>query len=152
MPDPTDERTIRKRMERIEFLLNEAEENADPQTRARTREIVQGVMDMHGAALERILETVAASGEGGLALIDALAQDDLVASVLLLYGLHPLDLETRVRQALDKVRPQLRSHGGDVELLGVADGAVPRHRSGGSAVRKGVMSSPMSQGGGTPGQ
>ena len=59
-----------------------------------------------------------------MALIDALGRDDLAASVLLLYGLHPLDLETRVRQALDKVRPQLRSHGGEVELLGVADGTV----------------------------
>jgi Fe-S cluster biogenesis protein NfuA len=29
-----------------------------------------------------------------------------------------------VRQALDKVRPHLRSHGGDVELLGVVRGVV----------------------------
>ena len=35
-------------------------------------------------------------GEPGHALIASLAGDDLVSSLLLLYGLHPLDLETRV--------------------------------------------------------
>ena len=30
----------------------------------------------------------------------------------------------RVRQALDKLRPAVRMHGGDVELLGVANGVV----------------------------
>ena len=52
-------------------------------------------------------------------------QDDLVASLLLLYGLGILcDLETRECQALEKTRPQLRSHGGNVELIGIADGIV----------------------------
>jgi len=43
---------------------------------------------------------------------------------LLLYGLHPLDLESRVGQALEKVRPYLHSHGGNIELLGLTDGIV----------------------------
>ena len=47
-----------------------------------------------------------------------------MSSLLLLYGLHPVDLETRVHQALDKVRPLLKSHGGNVDLLGIADGVV----------------------------
>ena len=47
-----------------------------------------------------------------------------MGGLLLLHGLHPLDLEARVRQALDKVRPYLRSHGGNVELLGVDEGVV----------------------------
>ena len=41
-----------------------------------------------------------------------------------MHDLHPVDVETRVRQALDDVRPYLGSHGGDVELLGVADGVA----------------------------
>ncbi len=39
-------------------------------------------------------------------------------------GFIRLDLETRVRQALDKVRPLLRSHGGNVELLDLSGGVV----------------------------
>ena len=57
-------------------------------------------------------------------MIDSLAGDDLVGSILLLHGLHPLDLETRVRQALEKVRPLLRSHGGNVELLDLTGGVA----------------------------
>ncbi len=119
-----DDREFRQRMERIESLLREVEQVPDPTARARTREIVQAILDLHGAGLERMLEHIAAAGDAGLALIGSLAQDDLVGSLLLLYGLHPLDVETRVRQALDKVRPYLRSHGGNVELLGVAGGVV----------------------------
>ena len=119
-----DDRKFRQRMERIEALLREAEQVADPTARDRTREIVQIVLDLHGAGLERMLEHIAESRDDGVKLIGSLAKDDLVGSLLLLYGLHPLDTEARVRQALDKVRPSLRSHGGSVELLGIVGGVV----------------------------
>jgi len=45
-----------------------------------------------------------------------------VASLLLVHGLHPHDVHRRVSDALDRVRPYLGSHGGDVDLLEVADG------------------------------
>ena len=51
-----------------------------------------------------------------------------MASLLLVHGLHPYDVETRVARALDGVRPYLGSHGGDVELLGVTDDGVVRLR------------------------
>jgi Fe-S cluster biogenesis protein NfuA len=113
-----------KRMGRIETLLQEIERFPDAGAREHTREIVQSLLDLHGTGLERILEHLAAAGDTGLALIDSLARDELVESLLLLYGLHPLDVETRVRQALEKVRPNLRSHGGNVELLALAGGVV----------------------------
>jgi Fe-S cluster biogenesis protein NfuA len=119
-----DDREFRKRMGRLETLLHEVERFPDPKAQSHTREIVQAVMDLHGAGLERMLEKIAEVGAAGLATIDSLARDDLVGSLFLLYGLHPLNTETRVRQALDKVRTYLRSHGGAVELLGVAGGVV----------------------------
>ena len=57
-------------------------------------------------------------------LADRFAADDLVASLLLVHGLHPHDVERRVSDALDSVRPYLGSHGGDVSLLGVDDDVV----------------------------
>jgi Fe-S cluster biogenesis protein NfuA/nitrite reductase/ring-hydroxylating ferredoxin subunit len=57
-------------------------------------------------------------------LIEALAADELVSHLLLLHGLHPVDVETRVRRALAAVRPDLESHGGNVELRGVEDGVA----------------------------
>ena len=124
MASSPESKAVRQRMQRIETLIQEADRFPDPVARARTKEIVQAILDLHGAGLEAILEHVAAAGETGQAMIDGLARDDLVGSLLLLYGLHPLDVETRVRQALDKVRSSLRSHDGGVELLGVSEGVV----------------------------
>ena len=120
-----EDQKLHERIRRIETLLHEVEKFKDPEARRRTQEIVQTLMDLHGTALEKNTRAdVAASGDSGLKLIDSLAQDSIVESLFLLYGLHPLDLETRVRQALEKVRPYLHSHGGNVELLSIADNVV----------------------------
>ena len=81
-------------------------------------------MDLHGEALDRVLQRLRGGGEAGEAILDSLGADPVVASVLLLYGLHPLDFETRVRRAIEKVRPALRSYGSDAELSSVNAGAV----------------------------
>ncbi len=73
-------------------------------------------MALYGDALKRILEV------GGGELVERLAADEDLSGLLLAHGLHPVDLETRVRQALDEVRPYLESHGGDIELLGLDEG------------------------------
>ena len=52
-------------------------------------------------------------------MLDRLVADPLVESLLLLHGLHPLDVDTRIQRALDNVRPYLGSHAGGVEYLGV---------------------------------
>jgi Fe-S cluster biogenesis protein NfuA len=115
---------VRGDMQRIGGLVQEIESIADPAVRAATKDLVQSLMDLHGAALEKALEIVAETGEPGLTIIDRLGRDSLVSSVLILYGLHPEDLETRVVKAVDRVRPQMRKQGCEVELLGVNDGAI----------------------------
>jgi Fe-S cluster biogenesis protein NfuA len=124
MPSALEDQEFHGRLERLEALLQQVEQFPDSQLRDRVREIVQAILDLHGIGLERILEQIAHGEETRLALIETLARDELVGSLLLLHGLHPADLETRVRQALDKVRPYLVSHGGNVELLDVRDGVV----------------------------
>lgn len=106
---------------RIEVLIGEIEESTDSKAKSCAKELVQLLMDLHGAGLERIKEIVSEAGEPSRLIIDAFTRDDLVRNLLLLYGLHPLDLQTRVLQALGKVRPYLNSHGGNVELLGVKE-------------------------------
>jgi Fe-S cluster biogenesis protein NfuA len=124
MASATADREFRSRIERVESLIHEVERFPDPDARVRTQEILRAVLELHGVALERILEKLKGAGRAGHALIDELAGDDLVGSILLLHGLHPLDLETRVRQALEKVRPLLRSHGGNVELIDLVGGVA----------------------------
>lgn len=120
----TQEKELKQQIQRIEELVGKIETLADPDARSNARELVQALMDLHGVGIERILDAVADSGPAGMEVIDELARDPLVSSLLLLYGLHPLHLETRVMLALDKVRPYLQSHGGNVELLGIEEGVL----------------------------
>jgi len=111
-------------MEKIEGLIRKIESLPDPEARTSAVALIQAVMEFHGSGLDRMMEIIADSGSAGYETLDQFAADDLVGSLLLLYGLHPLPLEARVTQALDKVRPYLDSHGGNVELLEIADGVV----------------------------
>jgi Fe-S cluster biogenesis protein NfuA len=113
-----DATAFQSRLHRLETLLQDVEHWTDQAAQAQLREIIQSVLDLHRAGLERMLELMDA------AAIDACAADGVIAGMLLLHDLHPLELEARVRQALDEVRPALRSHGGDVELLEVREGVV----------------------------
>ena len=97
-------------------MINALNGAADSAVAAQARELVQALLELHGTTLERALEIV---HENDLSLVDKLAEDPLVSNLLILHGLHPLDLEARVRAALEKVKPRLGLHGGSVEVIGV---------------------------------
>lgn len=117
--------------ERIEQLLASFAASG-PLGRQRAEELVRLVLELHGAGLERLLEIAHDDGVLSDRLLDRFADDEVVSGVLLLHGLHPYDVHTRVEQALEKVRPYLGSHGGDVRLLEVTDDGVARLRMLGS--------------------
>jgi Fe-S cluster biogenesis protein NfuA/nitrite reductase/ring-hydroxylating ferredoxin subunit len=72
-----------------------------------------------------MMDIIWESGSVGEKIIhQSLPDDNLVSSLLLLHGLHPLSLADRVQQALAKVRPYLQSHGGNVEVVSIVDGVV----------------------------
>lgn len=122
---------LRAAGDRIEVLLD-ASASGGAVARERAEELVRLVADLYGGGLERVLSIVHDAGHLDDTLLAALAADDLVASLLLVHGLHPYDVSTRVEEALDSVRPYLGSHGGDVELLEVVDDEVVRLRMLGS--------------------
>lgn len=109
--------------ERIDSLLS-ALGTAGPVAQQRGEDLVALVTNLYGAGLERLLEVLADVGCLDAVALDALAADELVSGLLLVHGLHPYDVTTRVAAALDSVRPYLGSHGGDVELLGIDDTGV----------------------------
>lgn len=116
---------FRQRAESIEALVSKLENAADPAVGAAGRDLVQSLMELHGAGLERLLEIVVDSGDPGRAILDRLGRDELVRSVLLLYGLHPQDLGARVAEALATVRVFLETHGADAKLVSIdGEGAV----------------------------
>jgi Fe-S cluster biogenesis protein NfuA len=120
----TDDKEFQVKVQRIGALVAELEKIADPEARASAKALVQLLLDLHAVGLERMLEIVAKEGDAGQHAIDELGQDSLVSSLLVLYGLHPLDLESRVARAVEKVQPRVRKGGGELELLGIAKGIV----------------------------
>src|SRR3954468_11004656 len=128
--DPAADRpadALRRAGERIEELLH-ASAAAGAVSRERAEELVRQVTALYGAGLERILRIVDEAGAMTAALQDALVADDLVASLLLVHGLHPRAARDRVEAALESVRPYLGTHGGDVELVDLSEGGVVRLR------------------------
>jgi len=88
------------------------------------KELVQLLMDVHGAGLDRMMEIVFESEDPGPLIVDKLGRDTVTGSLLLLYSLHPDDLETRVDRAIEIMRPRLRKLSCSVDLAGIVDGAV----------------------------
>ncbi len=129
--EPGDVLDLRATGERIESLL-EAASAGGRVARERAEELVRLVVDLYGAGLERLLEIVDEAGRLDDDVLDRLAADDLVASLLAVHGLHPYDVGTRVARALDRVRPYLGSHGGDVQFLGLTEDGMVRLRMLGS--------------------
>jgi Fe-S cluster biogenesis protein NfuA len=114
---------FRLQTERVEKLAARLESAGDPEIRATALDLVQSVVELHGAALQRLVDSLIRTPAGQQVLSEAL-ENDLVSSMLLLHNLHPDDLETRVLRGIEKARPYLKSHGGDVELAAVRDGIV----------------------------
>lgn len=116
---------FQRQLSRIEELINTLNAAPDSVLSVKSRELTQALLELHGTGLERVFELIHESALSGQALIDQLAKDNLISNLLVLHGLHPLDLETRVRNALVAVKPRLGLHGGSVELVGVTpDGGI----------------------------
>jgi Fe-S cluster biogenesis protein NfuA len=115
VPEPPN---LRASGERIEQALTELQSIADPRSLDLAEELLRLVSELYGAGLVRMAEIV---GAGAPDLMADFAADQLVASLLLVQGLHPDPLDVRVEGALESVRPFLGRHGGNVELLAVDD-------------------------------
>jgi Fe-S cluster biogenesis protein NfuA len=113
--------------ERVEALLAALRTEAGPQVAAAAEELVSCLVGLYGAGLAGIT-AILGDDEAGPRLMAKLVADPLVESLLLLHDLHPLDTSTRVRRAVEQVLPQLGSHAGDVEYLGLDDTGVLRLR------------------------
>jgi len=94
----------------------------DLAARELAQECLHSVLELYGSGLARALQLLQNAGESARPILDALVRDKLIRSLLLVHGLHPVDLETRLREALQKHRPYMESHGGSVALLSLEDG------------------------------
>ncbi len=108
----------------VQELQEKLDSAGDPTTRELAEELVSAVVQMYGAGLERIVDSLLAAGEEGKRLALALAEEEQVAALLMIHDLHPTPLLERVQGALEQVRPYMESHGGNVELLSLEQGVA----------------------------
>jgi Fe-S cluster biogenesis protein NfuA/nitrite reductase/ring-hydroxylating ferredoxin subunit len=92
-------------------------------SRSVAEDLRRALDDAHRAALVHLIRALRADARGK-ELLFAAVDVPAVRMVLLMHGLIRPDPSTLARQALDDVRPQLQSHGGDVALDRVEDGTV----------------------------
>ena len=119
-----EEKLVHKQAQEIERLIQEVEAITEPDLREKIVTLVQSLLGFHAAGIERLMQIITAEGESSGALLDKLAGDRLVGSLLLLYGVHPLSLESRVEQAIDRLRSNPTLNAGAVELVGISDQVV----------------------------
>jgi len=105
-------------------LITQFDQMPEGPQKTACKQLVQLLMDVHGAGLDRIMEIVFENEAAGPAIIDKLGQDSITSSLLLLYSLHPDNLETRLNKAVERMRPRLRKLSYSVDLLTVHEGAV----------------------------
>jgi len=114
---------VRSAGARVEELLDGLR-SGPPSAAAAAEELVGLLVGLYGGGLAAIVELLGGQGDAGTAVLAAIADDPRVEGLLLLHDLHPLDVDARIQQALDRVRPYLGSHAGGVQYLGVTDGVA----------------------------
>jgi hypothetical protein len=120
---------FQERVRQLGKLIAQFEEMPEGSQKVACKELVQLLMDLHGAGLERMMEIIFESGDGAQKLIDKLGEDSVAGSLLLLYSLHPDDLETRLNRAIERMRPRLRKLSCSAEISSVNEGRVKIHVS-----------------------
>jgi Fe-S cluster biogenesis protein NfuA len=118
------EKEFQQKIRQLGTLVGELDQMPDGGPKVAARELVQLLMEVHGTGLERIMEIVFEAGSPGEAIIARFGHDPITRNLLLLYSLHPDDLETRVLKALDNVGPRLRKLDCEVKLVRIQDGAI----------------------------
>jgi Fe-S cluster biogenesis protein NfuA len=108
-------RNLREMGTRVEELLGEIRA-ADPGIARKAEEVVGLLVDLYGEALGRVVDLGEAVGGE---LLDKVVDDPLLASLLLLHGLHPEPIDDRIERALDRIRPGLG--GKKLDVVGLED-------------------------------
>ena len=117
-------REFQDQVRQLGKLITQFDQMPEGPQKTACKELVQLLMDVHGAGLERMMEIVFESEGPGPSTIDKLGHDSIAGSLLLLYSLHPDDLETRVNKAIERIRPRLRKLSCSVDLMGIVEGAI----------------------------
>ena len=119
-----DNAEFQQHAQKVEQLVERVNAIPDSDARSTALDLMQGLMDLHGSAITRLVEILAESGEAGHNSLAKLGRDPMICGLLVLYGVHPVAFEDRVADALERIAPQLRKQSGSAELLSVSENSV----------------------------
>ena len=123
---------------RIEHLLGELRDLVPLPAWQRIEDVLRRIVRLYGAGLGRALAHARATGCAGDAFDSRLCDDELLASLLVLHGLHPISLEERVQRALAALRGELRIGDDALALVRIDEGVV--HLAAAATLGGGAMS------------
>jgi nitrite reductase/ring-hydroxylating ferredoxin subunit/Fe-S cluster biogenesis protein NfuA len=118
--------------DQLNTLLESIEQHPEEAVRNHVRALVYTLLDLHHGALQRIIEIVSAQPEGEK-ILQELSDDELVQAVLMVHELMAQPLETRIENALEIAREQLKIYGAGVELVEVKNGVAQLKLLGGAS-------------------
>ena len=122
-----DEARLRAESAQLEHLLDELRELVPPPAWSRIEDVLRRVVALYGAGLAHALAHARSAGAAPVQLDRLVGDDELLASLLVLHGLHPLSAEDRIRRVLDDVQIRLALPAGAIELVAIVDGVAELH-------------------------
>jgi hypothetical protein len=138
-----EEERLRAASMEIDRLLDDIRALVTGPAWQRIERVLAHVVQLHGAGLARALQHARSAGAD--ARFDGLvASDELLASLLVLHGLHPLPVEQRVQNALHTVRRELGIDDADLELVAIQHGSLELRAADG--LGGGAMASRVAEG------
>ena len=118
--------------DQLNILLESIEQHPEEAVRNHVRALVYTLLDLHHGALRRVVEIVSAQPTGEK-ILQELNDDEVVQAVLMVHELMAQPLETRIENALEIAREQLKIYGADVELVSVKNGVAQLKLFGGAS-------------------
>ena len=122
---------LNRQSQHIQDLIDQVNELPDASARDIMQECIAEISSLYGKGLEKIIDILMEENSpAATRIMNRIMENSFVSGLLLIHDLHPLDLSTRLRFALEKVRPYMESHGGNVEIVSLHEGVAKLRLSG----------------------
>ena len=128
--DPDDAR-LRAEAEQLEGLLEELRELVTPAAWIRIEQVLHRVVALYGRGLAHAIDHGRAAAAGAQ-FDERVCADELLASLLVIHGLHPLPLADRIMRAIERAADALGRDLPALELAGIEENGIARLRASGS--------------------
>ena len=139
----SDDLQLQAESAQLEQVLAEVRELVAMPVWRRVEDALRRVVRLYGEGLARAIAHARESGANGATFDARIASDELLASLLVLHGLHPLSTEQRVRGALAAVHRELGISESALALVEIRDGVVALSAAG--ALGNGAMASGLAE-------